>query len=334
MSRERSFPATRILVVKLSSLGDLIHALPAVRMLKAQLGVPVDWVAHTSYVDLVRCFSDVDEVIAFPRHEFWREAGPFLRRLRARSYSHVLDLQGLLKSAWVARLARGAVRVGPSFAREGSRWLYSAMAGPPRRDRHAVDEVVDVVSFLGLRLLEPVFPVRFPRAPRAEPGPRIAFVPCSRWATKNWPPERFVEAGRALQREDGASIFLVGGPDDGAVCGAIARALPGVVVNLCGRTTLVELGGLLQEMDVVVSVDSGPLHLAAALGKPVVAVFGASDPARTGPYGKGHRILTAPGLECRPCRSRECRREDLACLEQVRASELVSAVRDALRGEA
>ena len=324
----------RVLVVKLSSLGDLFHALPAVRQLKRALGARVDWVTQPEYADLVRCFSDVDRVITFPRRGFPLAAPAFLRALRQERYDLVADLQGLLKSALTARLARGARRIGPSFSREGARWLYSAVAGPTNKDRHAVDEALDVVRFLKVELLPPVFPLAFPRQPLDVLRPRVALVPCSRWPTKNWPPERFAAVGRALRERSRAALFLIGGGADRAVCATIAGLLGTGVVNTAGQSSLVQTGSLLQEMDLVLTVDSGPLHMAAALGVPVLAVFGATDPKRTGPYGPGHRVLAAEGLDCRPCRARACARKDLACLQAITAEQVFAEALAMLDGGA
>lgn len=318
-------PRGRLLVVKMSSLGDHFHALPAVHQLKEGLGVAVDWVTQPEYVELARCFSDVDRVIPFPRRGFWKGLPGYLRDVRRERYEYVVDLQGLLKSAVAARAARGGPCIGPSFSREGASVFYSAVAGPRNKERHAVEENLDIVRHFGLEVKEAVFRVRFPEAKRSEPSPRIALVPCSRWATKNWPLERFVEAARALAARAHASFFIVGGSADGAACEQIAEALGSAAVNTCGRTSLVELGSLLQEMDLAITVDSGPMHMAAALGVPVLALFGATDPKRTGPYGPKHRVLTVDGLDCRPCFSDACARHDLACLAGIPAAGVVGA---------
>lgn len=316
--------SARILVIKLSSLGDLFHALPTVRNLKQELNATIDWVTQEPYVDLVKCFPDVNRVIAFPRRDFLMHSVAFIRDLRREKYELVLDLQGLLKSAMVARVARGGKRIGPSFAREGSRILYTAVAGPKNKNRHAVDEVLDVVRYLGFKVSTPEFPVVFPKTQRPEPSPRIAFIPCSRWLTKNWPAERFVEVGRALQERAGATIFLAGSPKDQPTCGVIEKQLGGCVINVCGKTSLIELGGLLQEVDLVITVDSGPMHMAAAVGRPVLAVFSATDPKRTGPYGERHRVVALEGLECRPCFSDRCARHDFACLRDLPAERVIA----------
>ena len=111
----------------MSSLGDLFHALPAVHNLKAGLGAEVDWVVQPEYAALARCFTDVSRVIVFPRRAFFSGLFPFLRALRAERYDRIVDLQGLFKSALVARLARGGTRIGPSFHRESAHLLARAL---------------------------------------------------------------------------------------------------------------------------------------------------------------------------------------------------------------
>jgi len=316
----------RLLVIKLSSLGDLFHALPAATNLREALGAAtLDWVTQPEYIELVKCFQGVDRVIGFPRRNFFRQAPAFARELRERTYDYIVDFQGLLKSALVARLAKGRRRIGPSYAREGSRWLYTSTAGAADKNRHAVEEALDAIGHLGLQRRDISFPVRFPAQPRLEPQPRIALAPCSRWITKNWPVENFVEVGRLLQEELNASLYLIGSPADRPTCDHINRQLPHPAVNACGQTTLVGLGSLLQEMDLLITVDSGPMHMAAALDKPVVAVFGSTDPVRTGPYGSKHRVIVVPNLACRPCRARSCARNNLACLHQLSAQQVFTA---------
>lgn len=281
----------RVLVIKMSSLGDLFHALPAARLLKTGLGAEVDWVAHDLYADVVGCFTDVRRFIPFPRRSLLADLPRFTSALRAESYDLVVDFQGLLKSAVVARCARGARRIGPSFQREGARFFYDELAGRRDKDRHAVEENLDVVRHLHLPLGPLEFPVTFPEVPLDDAKPRVALLPCSRRAEKNWPAARFIDVARALQAQRGATIHLLGSPADRAVCDTIAAGAPGRLVNACGRTSLPELGGLLRAMDLLISVDSGPMHMAAAVGTPVLAVFGPTHPARTAPWGTGHRVI-------------------------------------------
>ncbi len=312
----------RLLVIKLSSLGDLFHALPAVHALKEASGAKVDWLVQSAYVPLVSCFTDVERVMAFPRQRVLLFLYRFLQELRRERYDLVVDFQGLLKSAIPARLARrnrGAPIIGPSFHREGARWFYHAVAGPRNKSRHAVDECLDILRWLDWPLPEaPEFPVRFPDVPKTSAGPWVGMVPASRWATKNWPPEYFADVARRLANI-GARILLLGGRDEKPVCDAIERSLGAEsgVVNYAGRTRLPELGGLMSNCDLVITVDSGPMHMAAAIGRPVLALFGPTEPTRTGPYGRSSQTLWVDGLSCRPCFSKSCARTDIACMRQL-----------------
>ena len=303
----------RVLVVKLSSLGDLFHALPTVHCLKAGLQAKIDWVVHPGYQELVACFTDVDRVIPFARDVRSGTLMGDVRALRAEPYDLIVDLQGILKSALAARLARGGKRIGPSFHREGSRLFYNAVAGPRNKDRHAVEENLDVVRHLGVPVLPPVFPVEFPMQLVGEPEPRVALIPFSRWPSKNWPVASFVQTGRDLQEHANASIFLIGGAEEAAACEEMAKEFKGCVMNLAGKLSLPQLGGVLQTMNLVIANDSGPMHMAASLGTPVLAVFGPTDKKRTGPYGSRHRV-TAGNLRCQPCFAKRCRFQDGSCL--------------------
>lgn len=313
--------APRILVVKLSSIGDLFHALPAVRMIKQELGATVDWVTQAPYRELVQCFEDVSNVIVYPRHGFLQGALPMMRELRRQPYDLVLDFQGLFKSAVVTRLSRSSRKIGPSYHREGSRFAYTEVAGIRDRSRHAVEQALDVVDHLAIARTDVRFPVVYPATSVPEGGSRVALIPCSRWETKNWPVEHFVEVGQSLAGQ-GVQIFLVGGSEDLSVCKRLEDVIPGAI-NLCGKTNLVTLGATLQVMDLVVTVDTGPMHMAAAAGVPVLAIFGATDPLRTGPYGASHVVLTVGELTCRPCLSRTCARGDLACLREIPPARVV-----------
>ena len=142
----------RILIVKTSSLGDLFHALPAVHLLKTALDAEIDWVVNQDYVGLVECFSDVRKVIPFPRKELLPNLGKFRKLLRQETYDLVVDLQGLLKSAFICRLtkrAKGAKILGPSFQREGAWLFYSAVVGNKNKNRHAVERKYRCAPLVG-----------------------------------------------------------------------------------------------------------------------------------------------------------------------------------------
>ncbi len=320
-----------ILVVKLSSLGDLFHALPAVRNLKRALGAEIDWVTQREYVDLVSCFDDVRRVIPFDRRGRSRKPWTFLKALREDRYDMVIDMQGLLKSGLITRLVRSKRRIGPSFQRECAWLFYHAVAGKRDKERHAVEENFDVVHFLGLEPLPPEFPVTFPAVELEGRGPRVAVIPSSRWVTKDWTPAGFAAAARRLRDERGARIYLMGGPGDAARCADIARMMGNGAINLAGKTSLVEMGSYLVAMDLLIANDSGPVHMAAAVNTPSLVLFGPTCPERTGPYGDEHRIVQSKPLDCRPCFMRDCPPGHHRCMADISADQVTSVALEMLR---
>jgi lipopolysaccharide heptosyltransferase I len=311
-------PGPRVLAIKLSSLGDLFHALPAVQRLRAIPGARVDWVTQSEYAPLVACFGVADRVISFPRRGTVRHFPAFLKSLRQESYDWTVDFQGLLKSALIGRLARARERIGPSFYREGASLFYSRVAGVRNKGRHAVEENLEIADVLGAPAApgKPAF--RFPPFTPTEPGPRVAVIPLSRWESKNWPAAHFVEVLKRLQAERGVAVYFLGGMMDRYLCEGMAAQLAGPAFNLAGEISLAQMGGILKTMNLVLANDTGPMHMAAALDVPVLSIFGPTDEARTGPYGAGHRALAAPGFDCRPCLSRHCLRAASAtCMEAV-----------------
>lgn len=319
----------RILVIKLSSLGDLFHALPAVHNLKVELAADVDWVTQPEYGKLVRCFTDVSRIITFHRAHVIANLRQLISELRETRYDYVIDLQGLLKSAVVGFMARSERRIGPSFHREGSQLFYTDVAGTRNRNRHAVEECLDVIGHLHLKRIPVEFPVRFPDVAVTRGHPRIAMLPVSRWPTKNWPPGHFIDVGQRLRKDLGASLFLMGGSGDTAACARIERGLGGDVTNMAGKLSLPETGGFLKNMDLLISNDSGPVHMAAAVGTPTVVIFGPTDPVRTGPYGKVHRVARGDA-PCQPCFSRTCLRDSILCLSSVTPERVVGLAMESL----
>jgi heptosyltransferase I len=293
-------PRPQALIVKTSSLGDLFHAMPAALSLCRGLSADLDWVVNEEYADLLRGFEAIRTVIPFPRRRFRHGAPAFLDALRRTPYDLVVDLQGLQRSALISRFARARRRIGPSFCREGAGVWFREIAGPKNKRRHAVEECLDTIRYLGLPVLDEPLPLAYP-APAPLPGqPFVAVAPASRWPTKNWPPDAAAEALRSILECTGASAVLVGGPAESEVCAEIVARLGRPAVSLAGRTSLVQLAGLLASADLLIAVDSGPVHVAAALGTPVLGLYGITDPARTGPWGYGHRVIRAEGAPSDP----------------------------------
>ena len=321
----------RILVVKLSSLGDTLHALPTVAELKAQLGAEIHWAVQPEFSSLVSCFSCVDRVVQVPRPSDFTGFCRALREVRKVRYDLVVDLQGLMKSAVVARSARAPRYIGPSFSREGSRLLYSDLAGVMNRDRHAVDECLDLIRRLGLEMpAVPRFPLTVPeldldtQAPLAHRGPRIAIAPVSRWKSKNWPEHYFAKLVGSLVKNHDARLYLIGGKADHEVAERILAASGVDAANLCGTLSLVQSLAVISKCEALVSNDSGPMHMGAALGVKCVVPFGPTSPERTGPYGANHVVLRGGG--CPPCHEKECVTGTHECLLAITPERVESAL--------
>jgi heptosyltransferase I len=315
----------RILIIKLSSLGDIFHALPTVHALRcAYPHARIDWVTHAAYKPLVACVTGINNVIPYPRNSFRKDGCRFIRTLRCETYDLILDLQGLLKSAFVARLAKGTKRIGPSFHREGSRLLYQAVAGPANLERHAVTQILDVIEYLGIPHQQPAFPIEFPAWENRPPAPHIVIAPASRWPSKNWPPERFAETANHLQKQWNACISIIGAPGEEHICETVAKTIEGPCRNYGGTTTLAQMGSIIATADLLLANDSGPVHMAAALGKPAVVIFGPTNPVRIGPYGDQHQILL-PATPCMCGRARICKTPQTACINEISPTAAIRA---------
>ena len=305
-----------VLLVKLSSLGDIVHTLPAVQD-AARRGARFDWVVEESYRAVPALADGVDNVVPVALRrwrraplQYAREFGGFHRRLRQRRYDLVLDAQGLLKSAAVARWARARDRAG--FDAAGARERLATLGYRRRlrvpRGEHAIARVRRL--FAGALEYErpstcPQFGLRAPAATRRDD---LVLAHGATWRTKLWPEAFWMELAR-LAAADGLRPLLPWLGNERERARRIAAAVPEAVV--CPPLELAGALRVVAQARGVVGVDSGLAHFAAALGHPTVMVFGATDPALTGCQGPLARNL-AGAEPCSPCLSRRCRYLPLA----------------------
>ena len=333
----------RLLLIKPSSLGDIVHALPTLAALKSLYPrAAVSWVVKRQWAGLVERAQGVDEVIAVAGGlRGWLSQVP---RIRAARFDLVVDLQGLFRSGALAWLSGCSRRVGLASGREGSPWLYTERVPVPAGPLHAVDRYLLVAAALGApRMESPVF--RFRDRPEDEHAveqllrqqgvprdrPWLAMNVSARWLTKRWPAAHFAEAADALMRDGLGPVVFIGGPAERPESEGVRAMMRTTAVDLTGQTAVGLLPTLLRQAAVLITNDSGPMHIAASVGTPVVALFGPTDPLRTGPYGHGHSILTHD-VECRPCLSRQCRHSVfMACLSGIAPEQVVRAVRDRVK---
>jgi lipopolysaccharide heptosyltransferase I len=307
----------RILIIKPSSLGDVVHALPTVNLIRRRYPeARLTWLISESLTSLLKNCPVVNDLLPFPRHDFGKLPA-FLNRLRADRYDLVVDLQGLLRSGLFAFLTGAPRRIGLSDSRECGRLFHNEIVKVPRA--HAVDRYLRAAQHLDC----PPGPVEFPLgvagAVPAEPT-LIAINPSARWETKFWGDDRFAELIRQLPRE---RVLLTGGAGERERIERIAQGC----ANWAGKTDLLELAELYRRCAVVVSNDSGPMHVAAAVGTPVVAIFGPTDPHLTGPYGQNHVVLRA-GIACSPCLKGVCEHTPrMECMSAVSVAAVLATVR-------
>jgi lipopolysaccharide heptosyltransferase I len=325
------YPAGRILLIKPSALGDIIHSLPVLTALRQRYrGAHITWLVNRSYEQLLHGHPDLDATLAFDRRSCQRSpwsfvqihAG-FLQTLRTQRFDLVIDLQGLLRSGLFALASRAPRRVGLDSAREGSRWCYTdIIAGADRKRVHAVDRYWLVAEALGVGAGPKIFHVPIPPEARAwaqeilhrSPRPWLVLGVGARWKTKRWPPQHFAELARRAQASFGGTVIFVGGREEAPLAQVTASGLAGPVRDLTGRTSLPQLSALLSLADVMAANDTGPLHLAAALGRPVVAPYTCTRAVLTGPYGAANKVV-ATRVWCAGSYRKHCRR--LECLSEL-----------------
>lgn len=314
-------PRPRILIVKLSSFGDVLHTLPTLEALRsAYSSAHITWLVEAAYAPLLAGHPALDEIWEAPRlhpGELLGGSNParlrgLLRRLRGKPFDLVLDVQGLLKSAvWVA-LARSPRKVGYDRTREGSYLALTERVPPFDPEAHAVLRSLNLAHYLGAPPALPRFRLNLDAGidtseliPGDAGRPLIVLHPGARWASKLWPAASWARLAEWLSRDRRFQVAMTGSRADQPLVAEITGKTRAPILNLAGRTSLVELAGVLRRAQLAVTTDTGVMHLAAALGTPVAALFGPTAPWRTGPFGEGHQVMRL-GLPCSPCFKRQC----------------------------
>lgn len=350
--------AARVLIVRLGATGDLVHALPAVAAMRdAWPDARLDWLVSPRYAQLLRYASGFDRAIVMGGSTFLAgqaltageeavpapDAGPAsgpgwwrtLRLLRAQRYDVALDFQGLIKSAVLAR-ASGAARVlGFPWAhlREPAARLFYTEAVAPGPGAHVVHKNLGLVRALGITPGPPRFPLAAPLddglarvLPAADADGRRPFAivnPGAGWPNKRWPPARFGALAAHLRDRHGLASVVTWGPGERDLAEAVVASSRDAA-RLAPATSLGDMIALVRGAALLVAGDTGPLQLAAALGTPIVAIFGPTSPARNGPWAPADISLSRFGT-CECHHKRRCRRP-VACIDDIALDEVVAAV--------
>jgi lipopolysaccharide heptosyltransferase I len=335
----------KILILKPSSLGDVIHALPVLRLLKLHLPESrIYWWLDNSLKSLLEEDRDLAGVIPFDRQGWaaprrWPGMLSSLQGLRAQHFDWAIDLQGLARSGIIAWLANAGLTIGldngRGGSREGARAFYDLTPPPAAPHTHAVDRCLAVLPLLQVPAhwdfewlpKRPEIAAQIQTKWNPGPGPWIALLPGARWDNKRWPVGHFVQLARLMRGLGALQFVILGGPGEQAAGEVISKENPGRCLNLAGQTTLWEMIEWVRLARLVISADTGPMHVAAALGTPVIALFGPTDPRRTGPYRQPRRVLQINDLPCVPCMKPNCHYAvPMACLNNLAPSSVYARV--------
>ena len=348
LERPQTGSAVKILILKPSSLGDVVQALPVLRSLKRHLPESrIFWWIDSALAPLLESDPDLAGIVRFERRRWaapqhWGELWRSVRWVRRQSFDWVIDLQCLARSGAFAWLANGGLTVGLDEPREGARMFYDLAARRPSFHTHAVDWYLRVLPLLGLSAASdfdwlpprPEVAAAIRRRWPVNSSDGIILQPGARWLNKRWPVESFaVLARQILEQFPGVHVAVLGGAEDTALGQAVAGAAGPSCLDLTGRLSLPEMVEWIRSCRLMVTNDTGPMHVAAALGKPVVALFGPTEPRRTGPYGQIQNVLQL-SLPCSPCLRSRCHyAKPLECLRALPPERVFEAVRGHLRSD-
>jgi len=340
-----------ILIVKLSAIGDVIHTLPALNAIRRHYPhAHITWLVEEAAAGLLKGHPALDRVIVSKRkswvsglsgplwYQHLKEALVFLRNLRDTCYDMVLDFQASLKGGVLVGLVRSKRKIGFGKGLEHQEHSYLFL----NEKVPAVDMEIHALT-RGLMMLEHVgiptpqvaydLPVTEKDTLRIaqllsqkgiESGAKfVAINPVAQWETKLWDNAKFAELADYLVDRYAVSVVFSGGATDRRVVEDICKRMQTRAVNLAGQTTLIELAALYEQATCLISTDTGPMHIGAAVGVPVVALFGPTAPWRTGPFGNGHRVIRAP-VECAPCFNRTC--DPAQCMHKIEVAQVIEGI--------
>ncbi len=337
----------KILILKPSSLGDVVHAMPVVRMLRRHLPQSeIYWWIDSTLAPLLENDPDITGLLRFERKRWahprsWRLMWLNLRWARRQRFDWVIDLQGLARSASFAWLTNGKFTVGLDSLREGARGFYDAVVRRPSFNTHAVDWYLATLPLLGLTLRwdfdwitrNAVVEQDVRRKWVGNHARWVAIQPGARWLNKRWPAQSFAEIVKMLAgRYPEFRFAILGAGGDAELSRVIAAAAPDRCLDLAGKIALPEMIEWIRLSRLMLTNDTGPMHIAAALGTPLVALFGPTEPTRTGPYRQLASAIQL-NLSCVPCLSSHCKRnEHMECLRALGPATVFSAACARLNG--
>lgn len=335
-----------ILIIKLSSIGDIVHTLPSLVALRSFYPQSwITWVVEEEASDLLKDNPLLNETISLPLKKWKKnlknlrdftetiqELLTFLKKIRSRYYDIVLDFQGLFKSGLITFFTHGKRKIGYNHTRELSYLFLNEKVNLWERSQHAIDRYLNLLAHLGIKHESISFPLalnqevkdnlyRLFRENRIKgDDPLIALHPWARWQSKLWGEYNFAKLADLIIENLNAQVIFLGSKENLGGNTKILSLMQNKAYDLTGKTSLRELAFLLSLCKCLVTVDSGPLHIAIGVNTPVIALFGPTAPWRTGPYSLDLGRVIYKNLPCSPCFKKECRKPK--CMECIEVSEV------------
>lgn len=310
------FDAKKILIILHGSIGDVTRALPLARIIRSGYpGAHLAWAVEPSSLPLVARSAIVDEILVFDRRRWWRDWLPFLRRVRARRFDLVLDLQRHFKSGVISRWSGAPVRLG--FNRIESKelnWLFNTHFIPAAGEGVSkLSHYLKFAEYLGLDASRVDWKFQLTTEENRKVDKYLAGVRddfatlfvSSRWESKRWFSMQAAQCARTIRERHNCDVVLLGGKEDRNIAAEILCGAGAPTRNLVGETTLPEALGIIARAKFAVGPDTGLMHIAAAVGTPVVSLWGATSPIRTGPYNFQELVIQGKA-PCVPCQRRKC----------------------------
>ncbi len=323
----------KILIIKPSSLGDIIHSLPVLDALDRRFpGAEIHWLVAHGFEGILEGHPMLKRLWIIRKDEWkkiakvpstFAELRRLFRDLKEEKFDCVIDLQGLFRSGLIAKATGSSLRIGFKEAREGSTVFYTHTV-KGGKDIHAVDRYLKVAAFLGCDVTDVQFPFPLHRDPdSAWPvyGDYAVIAPGARRPIKRWPAQKFGELASLLPLKS----YVTGSRKERALADEVVKASKGNAESIAGKTDLKGLVGIIKGARFMISNDTGTMHIAAALGVPVFALFGPTNPVRTGPYGNRHTIIWK-SIPCAPCYRRICK--TVHCLNIITPEEVARVIRE------
>ena len=324
----------RILIIKPGAIGDLLQMTPVFRALKEKFPVcRITLMTGSSMTaSMFQHFRSVDDLLVFERKGKHRTFAALLglwREIRSRKFDLVLNFQRSNLKAWLLVTAAFPCRL----------LVYLK---DKRRGVHAVVNHLATMAPLGIDASDTA--LEFQAGPEAEQYADnlftaerltdknvIALNPGASHPVNRWSPERFALLADLLAKRTDCPVIIIGGSGDESLARELVQHSTTRPLNLTGKTDLLQLGAVLKRCTLLVTGDTGPMHMATAVNTRVVALFGAADPSRTGPLGSGHRVIRAEEIDCVPCRSRRCRSSNyLECMERITPEQVFREIKEML----